>query len=228
MILRSCRAVWEHSGACSACHSEWRAAGLRASLWRSRPAAEQRSPTRASGASNPEPGGLVDLKDLEGPRSCRRATCGAPPTASRHAARRAQRRPASRGRRAAAGSAAAPWAQQFAAPEMLPQGGASSPPRSTAAPETRRGAACGGDDDSSSGAGSWEERPGLLQARADGARRGALSGGGVRHMLMQISPLGDLVRQVIWGLCRAASRGAPGRRTSGAKSKYSEIPPAFV
>ena len=47
-------------------------------------------------------------------------------------------------------------------------------------------------DDSSSGAGSWEERPGLLQARADGARRGALSGGGVRHMLMQISPLGDL------------------------------------
>ena len=107
-------------------------------------------------------------------------------------------------------------------------GGASSPPRSTAAPETRRGAACGGDDDSSSGAGSWEERPGLLQARADGARRGALSGGGVRHMLMQISPLGDLVRQVIWGLCRAASRGAPGRRTSGAKSKYSEIPPAFV
>ena len=76
--------------------------------------------------------------------------------------------------------------------EMLPQGGASSPPRSTAAPETRRGAASGGDDDSSSGAGSWEERPGLLQARADGARRGALSGGGVRHMLMQISPLGDL------------------------------------
>ena len=140
---------------------------------------------------------------------------------------RSERRPASRGRRAA-GSAAAPWAQQFAAPEMLPQGGASSPPRSTAAPETRRGAACGGDDDSSSGAGSWEERPGLLQARADGARRGALSGGGVRHMLMQISPLGDLVRQVIWGLCRAASRGAPGRRTSGAKSKYSEIPPAFV
>ena len=132
------------------------------------------------------------------------------------------------GRRAAAGSAAAPWAQQFAAPEMLPQGGASSPPRSTAAPETRRGAACGGDDDSSSGAGSWEERPGLLQARADGARRGALSGGGVRHMLMQISPLSDLVRQVIWGLCRAASRGAPGRRTSGAKSKYSEMPSALV
>ena len=64
--------------------------------------------------------------------------------------------------------------------------------------------------------------------RADGARRGALSGGGVRHMLMQISPQGDLVRQVIWGLCWAASRGAPGRRTSGAKSKYSEIPPAFV
>ena len=63
----------KHSGACSACHSEWRAAGLRASLWRSRPAAEQRSPTRASGASNPEPGGLVDLKDLEGPRSCRTA-----------------------------------------------------------------------------------------------------------------------------------------------------------
>jgi len=94
--------------------------------------------------------------------------------------------------------------------------------------ETRRGAASGGGDDSSSGAGSREERPGLLQARADGARRGALSGGGVRHMLMQISPLGDLVRQVIWGLCRAASRGAPGRRTSGAKSKYSEIPPAFV
>ena len=47
-------------------------------------------------------------------------------------------------------------------------------------------------------------------------------------MLMQISPLGDLVRQVIWGLCRAASRGAPGRRTSGEKRKYSEIPPAFV
>ena len=107
------------------------------------------------------------------------------------------------------------WAQQFAAPEMLPQGGASSPPRSTAAPETRRGAACGGDDDSSSGAGSWEERPGLLQARADGARRGALSGGGVRHMLMQISPLSDLVWQVIWGLCRAASRvrtGTPDQR----------------
>ena len=77
-------------------------------------------------------------------------------------------------------------------------------------------------------AGSWEERPGLLQARADGARRGALSGGGVRHMLVQISPLSDLVRQVIWGLCWAASRGAPGRRTSGEKSKYSEIPPAFV
>ena len=47
-------------------------------------------------------------------------------------------------------------------------------------------------------------------------------------MLMQISLLGDLVRQVIWGLCWAASRGAPGRRTSGAKSKYSEISPAFV
>ena len=139
---------------------------------------------------------------------------------------RARRAPCNR--RLPLASAPAPWAQQFAAPEMLPQGGASSPPRSTAAPETRRGAACGGDDDSSSGAGSWEERPGLLQARADGARRGALSGGGVRHMLMQISPLGDLVRQVIWGLCRAASRGAPGRRTSGAKSKYSEIPPAFV
>ena len=44
----------------------------------------------------------------------------------------------------------------------------------------------------------------------------------MRHMLMQISPLGDLVRQVISGLCRAASRGAPGRRTSGGKSKYSE------
>ena len=99
---------------------------------------------------------------------------------------------------------------------------------STMCDPARRGAACGGDDDSSSGAGSWEERPGLLQARADGARRGALSGGGVRHMLMQISPLSDLVRQVIWGLCWAASRGAPGRRTSGAKSKYSEIPPAFV
>ena len=28
----------------------------------------------------------------------------------------------------------------------------------------------------------------------------------MRHMLMQISPLSDLVRQVIWGLCRAASR----------------------
>ena len=93
------------------------------------------------------------------------------------------------------------WAQQFTAPELLPQGGASSPPRSTAAPETRRGAACGGDDDSSSGAGSWEERPGLLQARADGARRGALSGGGVRHMLLQDSLLGDLGWQVIWGLC---------------------------
>ena len=37
-----------------------------------------------------------------------------------------------------------------------------------------------------------------------------------------------IVRQVIWGLYRAASRGAPGRRTSGAKSKYSEIPPALV
>ena len=44
----------------------------------------------------------------------------------------------------------------------------------------------------------------------------------MRHMLMQISPLSDLVRQVIWGLCRAASRGAPGRRTSGAKSKYTQ------
>ena len=106
------------------------------------------------------------------------------------------------------------WAQQFTAPEMLPQGGASSPPRSTAAPETRRGAACGGDDDSSSGAGSWEERPGLLQARADGARRGALSGGGVRHMLMQISPLSDLVRQVIWGLLggQPARTGTPDQR----------------
>ena len=47
-------------------------------------------------------------------------------------------------------------------------------------------------------------------------------------MLLQDSLLGDLGWQVIWGLCRAASRGAPGRRTSGAKSKYSEIPPAFV
>ena len=45
---------------------------------------------------------------------------------------------------------------------------------------------------------------------------------------LQDSLLGDLGWQVIWGLCRAASRGAPGRRTSGAKSKYSEIPPAFV
>ena len=145
------------------------------------------------------------------------------------AARRAQRRPAPGG---------APQPDRLRRPGRsssrrlrccrVPQGGASSPPRSTAAPETRRGAACGGDDDSSSGAGSWEERPGLLQARADGARRGALSGGGVRHMLMQISPLGDLVRQVIWGLCRAASRGAPGRRTSGAKSKYSDMPSALV
>ena len=120
-------------------------------------------------------------RTADGQQACGQA-CVAPPSKSR-------------AKRAAAGSAAAPWAQQeFAAPlEMLPQGGASSPPRSTAAPETRRGAArCGGDDDSSSGAGSWEERPGLLQARADGARRGALSGGGVRHMLMQISPLGDL------------------------------------
>ena len=195
--------------------ARWRSAGL----GRIRP-----RPTRARRARNPEPGGLVDLKDLEGPRSCRRATCGAPhrrpadtrpgvPSESR-AARRLRRPGRSSSRRLRCC--------------RVPQGGASSPPRSTAAPETRRGAACGGDDDSSSGAGSWEERPGLLQARADGARRGALSGGGVRHMLMQILPLGDLVRQVIWGLCRAASRGAPGRRTSGAKSKYSEIPPAFV
>ena len=46
--------------------------------------------------------------------------------------------------------------------------------------------------------------------------------------LLQDALLGDLGWQVIWGLCRAASRGAPGRRTSGAKRKYSEIPPAFV
>ena len=128
----------KHSGACSACHSEWRAAGLRASLWRSRPAAEQRSPTRASGASNPEPGGLVDLKDLEGPRSCRTATCGAPPTASR----RGQACAAPR----VAGGAPRPfgcgaWAQQFAAPEMLPQGGASSPHDRPLRPGGRRGAA---------------------------------------------------------------------------------------
>ena len=50
----------------------------------------------------------------------------------------------------------------------------------------------------------------------------------MRHMLLQDALLGDLGWQVIWGLCRAASRGAPGRRTSGAKRKYSEIPPAFV
>ena len=116
---------------------------------------------------------------------------GAPPTASRRgqacAAPPSESRAARRGRIGCGALGTA-----VTAPEMLPQGGASSPPRSTAAPETRRGAACGGDDDSSSGAGSWEERPGLLQARADGARRGALSGGGVRHMLMQISPLGDL------------------------------------
>ena len=62
----------------------------------------------------------------------------------------------------------------------------------------------------------------------NGACRGALPGGDARHMLLQDSLLGALAVQVIWGLCRAASRGAPGRRTSGAKSKYSEIPPAFV
>ena len=44
----------------------------------------------------------------------------------------------------------------------------------------------------------------------------------MRHMLLQDALLGDLGWQVIWGLCRAASRGAPGRRTSGAKRKYSE------
>ena len=44
----------------------------------------------------------------------------------------------------------------------------------------------------------------------------------MRHMLLQDSLLGDLGWQVIWGLCRAASRGAPGRRTSGAKSKYTQ------
>ena len=49
----------------------------------------------------------------------------------------------------------------------------------------------------------------------------------MRHMLLQDSLLGDLGWQVIWGLCRAASRGAPGRRTSGEKSKYSEMPPAL-
>ena len=91
-------------------------------------------------------------------------------------------------------------------------GGASSPPRSTAAPETRRGAACGGDDDSSSGAGSWEERPGLLQARADGARRGALSGGGVRHMLLQDSLLGDLGCASEWA---SVGRPAGAHRDAG-------------
>ena len=62
----------------------------------------------------------------------------------------------------------------------------------------------------------------------NGACRGALPGGDARHMLLQDSLLGALAVQVIWGLCRAASRGAPGRRTSDGRSKYSEIPPALV
>ena len=46
----------------------------------------------------------------------------------------------------------------------------------------------------------------------------------MRHMLMQISPLGDLVRQVIWGLCRAASRahrdaGPAARKASTQRSR---------
>ena len=38
------------------------------------------------------------------------------------------------------------------------------------------------------------------------ARRGALSGGDARHMLLQDSLLGALAVLVIWGLCWAASR----------------------
>ena len=200
-------------------------------MWRPRPAAEQRSPTRARGASNPEPGGLVDLKDLEGPRSCRRATCGAPPTASRHAARRAQRRPASRGRRAAAGSADAPWAQQFAAPEMLhrkvappllhdrplrlrPDGAppAAATMTAAAAPAVgKKDLACCRREPT---ARAEEHSPEAACVRCSCRSR--------RWATFKI------VRQVIRGLYRAASRDAPGRRTSGGKSKYSEIPPAFV
>ena len=118
------------------------------------------------------PGGLVHLKDLEGPRSCRRAPCCAPPTASRQVASSTIDRCA----------------------------------------ETRRGAASGDDDDSSSGAGSREERPGLLQARADGARRGALSGGGVRHMLLQDLLLGDLGCASEWA---SVGRPAGAHRDAG-------------
>ena len=164
-------------------------------------------------------GGLVHLKDLEGPRSCRRAPCCAPPTASRHAARRAQRRPASHGRRAAAGSAAAPWAQQFVAPEMLPQGGASSPPRSTAVPETRRGAASGGDDETAAVAPAVGKKDLACCMREPTARAEEHSSEAAWVTCSCRSrrwATFKIVRQVIRGLYRAASRGgrgAPGRRT---------------
>ena len=64
----------------------------------------------------------------------------------------------------------------------------------------------------SSGAGSREERPGLLQARADGARRGALSGGGVRHMLLQDLLLGDLGCASEWA---SVGRPAGAHRDAG-------------
>ena len=49
-------------------------------------------------------------------------------------------------------------------------------------------------------------RPDLQLVEVNGARRGALPGGDARHMLLQDSLLGALAVQVIWGLCRAASR----------------------
>ena len=60
-------------------------------------------------------------------------------------------------------------------------------------------------------------------------------------MLMQISPLGDLVRQVIWGLCRAASRtlrvnvrhlppliGLPKPEQLGRYAKFTDMNPILL
>ena len=49
-------------------------------------------------------------------------------------------------------------------------------------------------------------RPDLQLVEVNGARRGALPGGEVRHMLLQAIRCWALAVQVIWGLCWAASR----------------------
>ena len=127
------------------------------------------------------------------------------------AARRAQRRPASRAARRSRIGCGALGAAVRGARDAAARWRLLSSTIDRCA-ETRRGAASGGDDDSSSGAGSREERPGLLQARADGARRGALSGGGVRHMLLQDLLLGDLGCASEWA---SVGRPAGAHRDAG-------------